>query len=134
MLASDLGSDHPAGTIELSRETDNIVVLSLEGEFDMANAAWVSEHIDRALDTDHVVIDLSPATFIDSSIINVLVHTAGFAESRGRAAVVKLSTSEIVERVVQLSGVEQFLPRVHTREQAMELIHQHILSGDAARK
>jgi anti-anti-sigma factor len=123
--ASQLDS---GGTVELSRESEHIVVLALQGEFDMANASKLAEQIDQALYTDHVIIELGAATFIDSSILSVLVHTAGVAERRGRAAVVQLATGDPVEHVVRLTDIDRFVPCVPTRAQATKLILQHTVT------
>ena len=85
MLAAPLGSKHSEGVISVVPETDEIVAVCLEGEFDMANARTVGEEIDRTLQSGKdLILDLSEATFIDSSLTDVLIRavTAGVKKSK----------------------------------------------------
>src|SRR4026208_2608030 len=75
MHASSLGSEHLNGVIRVVPETDEIVAVCLEGEFDLTNAPSFRDEADRALETgDGLIFDLSEATFIDSSVIHVIVR------------------------------------------------------------
>ena len=114
-----------AGMLHVAPETDEIVALSLEGEWDMDNAPRLVEESERALaDHKHLVLDLSQATFIDSSVVNALFVARKQASARGRLAVLQLGTAAIVELVLELSGIERVLPRVHTRAEAIDTIRQ----------
>jgi anti-anti-sigma factor len=109
------------GTLRVVSETDEIVALSLEGEFDMANAPRIVEASERVLvNNKYLILDLSQATFIDSSVINALFVARKQANARGQLAVLQLGTSAIVELILKLSGIERVLPRVHTRAEAIE--------------
>lgn len=115
----------PPGTLHVVHETDEIVALCLEGEFDLANAPRIIEESERVLvDDKHLVLDLSRATFIDSSVIGALCVAHKRARARGRLAVLQLGTAAIVELVLRVSGIERVLPRVHTRAEAIDTIRQ----------
>jgi anti-anti-sigma factor len=116
-------SDDAPGTLHLVPETDEIVALSLVGEFDLANAPRIVEESERVLaDEKHLILDLSRATFIDSSVINALFGAHKRAKERGRLAVLQLGTAAIVELVLKVSEIERVLPRVHTRAEAIGTI------------
>lgn len=70
-------------------------------------------------DDKHLVLDLSRATFIDSSVI---AHKQ--ARASGRLAVLQPGTAAVVELVLGVSGIERVLPRVHTRAEAIDTIRQ----------
>lgn len=124
MTTARLSVDAP-GTLHVVPETDEIVALCVEGEFDMANAPRIVEESERVLTNDkHLILDLSQATFIDSSVINALFVARKQANARGRLAVLQLGTAAIVELVLKISGIEHVLPRVHTRAEAIATIHQ----------
>jgi anti-anti-sigma factor len=124
MLASSVDSDHQ-GVIRLVPETDEILAVSLEGAFDLANAPALGRQIDRALETGNgLIVDLSKATFIDSSVINVLVRASKAAGARGQAMVIQLGTAALVERVLELARLEQVLPRAHDRQEAVRVVQQ----------
>ena len=77
MQASPIGSEHRDGAISVVPETDAIVAVCLEGDFDLTNAQALGEQLDRALGSGNgVIVDLSEATFVDSSVIHVLVRGA----------------------------------------------------------
>jgi anti-sigma B factor antagonist len=115
-----------SGTVNVAPETDDIVALRLEGEFDIANSPRLNEEIDQALtDGKHLIVDLSEATFIDSSVINALFRARNNAATRRRIAVLQLGTAAIVERALQISNIERALPRTHTRAEAIQTIQQY---------
>ena len=130
MLASSLGSKHPQGAISVVPETDEIVAVCLEGEFDMADARTVDEEIDRTLEGGKdLIFDLSEATFIDSSLIAVLMRAVKAAHGREQVIVLQLGTAAIVERVLEIVRIEQVLPRAHDRQEAIGIIHQKAVAA-----
>jgi anti-anti-sigma factor len=131
MQTTSFETEEAPGTVTVVPETDDIVALCLEGEFDMANSPRLNEEIDRAItDGKHLILDLSQATFIDSSVINALFRARKNAATRRRIAVLQLGTAAIVELALELSNIERALPRTHTRAEALEAIHRY--AGNAA--
>lgn len=125
MLAAPLGSKHSEGVISVVPETDEIVAVCLEGEFDMANARTVGEEIDRTLQSGKdLILDLSEATFIDSSLTDVLIRAVTAGREKEQAIVLQLGTAAIVERVLEITKIEQLLPRAHGRQEAVRIIQQ----------
>ena len=121
MLASSLGSKHRAGAIGIAPESGEIVVLSLRGELDMADARDLADQIDRTLECGkNLILDLSKATFIDSSVIHVFVPASEAAGARGQAIVLQLGgTAQVVERALEMTRTEHVLPRAHDRQAAV---------------
>ncbi len=123
MHASPVGSEH--GAIRVIHETDEIVAVCPEGEFDHANAPALGDEIDRALEAGKdLILDLSAVTFIDSSVIRVLLRASETAAGRRQAIVLQLGTAAIVERVLEIVGIEGLLPRAHDRQEALRIIQQ----------
>lgn len=113
------------GEIHVVAATDEIAALCLEGEFDMANAPRIIEEGERVLaDHKQVILDLSDATFIDSSVIQALARLAAEATKNGRIAVLQVGTPATVERVIEISGIDRAIPRTQTRPEAIDTIHQ----------
>ena len=126
MLASSIDSHRPQGVISVVQETDEIVAVCLEGEFDIANARTVGEEIDRTLEGGkNLIVDLSEATFIDSSVIAVLMRAAKAAHGREQAIVLQHRTAAIVERVLEITRIEEVLPRAHDRHEAVRIIQEN---------
>jgi anti-anti-sigma factor len=113
------------GKVHVRPETDNIVAISLEGEFDRANSFLISEQAEQALDEDkHLILDLSGASFIDSSTIHALVQAQNAAAKQGLVIVLQLGTAATVERALQLSGIDQLVPRAGTRGEAVQTLQR----------
>jgi anti-sigma B factor antagonist len=106
------------GELALERTEAGLAVLTISGEHDLSTAPKLRRHLNSLLDEGAgTVIDLSPATFIDSSILGVIL------EGRRRAAdgevgfaVVHADGGDAVDRVLQVTGLRAELP-VHARRQ-----------------
>jgi anti-anti-sigma factor len=127
MHASSLGSEHRDGVIRVVPEADGIVAVCLEGDFDLANAAALSKEVDRALENgNNLILDLSHASFIDSSVVHVLVRAAKAVNGSQRAVVLQLGTAAVVERVLGIVGIERVLPRAHDRQEAVRITQEKV--------
>ena len=101
MHASLSSSEVCDGVIRVLPETDEIVAISLEGDFDARNAAAFDTEVAHVLgDVNNLILDLSEATFIDSSVVHVLVRAAQAVEGSDRTVVLQLGTAALVERVL----------------------------------
>ena len=125
MSASSLGSEQRAGVVRVVPETDEIVAVCLEGDFDLGNAPALGTEVGRALENGNdLILDLSQATFIDSSVVHVLVNASKAVIGSDRAVVLQLGTAAIVERVLEIAEIERVLPRAHERQEAVRIIQQ----------
>lgn len=130
MPASSIGPEHRAGTIRVDAETDGIIAVCLDGDFDLANAPVLRDHIDSTLEAGNdLIVDLSQATFIDSSVINVLFDGAKAAVGRNQTVVLQLATAPVVERALELVQVERVLRRAQSRTEAVQLIRRTAASA-----
>ena len=115
----------PGGHIHLVPEGDGIVAICMEGEIDLINAPELLQHAAQAIELHrHLVLDLSDATFVDSSAIHAIVKVRANAERAGCVAVLQMGTAATVERAIEITGVEQLMPRVKSRGEAIEAIHR----------
>ncbi len=67
-----------------------------------------------------MIVDVSSAEFIDTSTIHVLVRAKKAANQRNRRFNLVLGTTSLVERVFEITGVLEFLNRVHSPEEALQ--------------
>jgi anti-anti-sigma factor len=120
-----IGAEDGKPRLQVTEETDAIVAISLEGEWDMASAPLLTAQTQRALaDEKHLILDLSRATFIDSSTINALIKTHATASDRGQRLVLQLATAANVERILEVSGIDHLIPRVSSRSGAIQIIQE----------
>lgn len=125
MVASSFGTHHRDGAIRVVPETGEIVAVCLEGEFDLGNAPVLREHVHSALETGKdLIVDLSEATFIDSSVISVLFDAAKAVDGRDQTVALQLATAPVVERALELVAIESVLPRAHSRTEAVQMIQR----------
>ncbi len=95
-------------------------MLTISGEHDLSTAPTLRRRLDGLLDEGTAtVVDLSPATFVDSSILGVIL------DGRRRAAdvevgfsVVHANGADAVDRVLEVTGLRAELPVHANREDA----------------
>ena len=107
-------------TIEVSSPQPHAALVVLAGEHDLHSADEVQQTFDQSLAVyDHLIVDLSRADLIDSSIIGVLLQAMKNAVELGRKFNVVLGSVPVAERILEVSGVVPLLNVVPTVEQAL---------------
>ena len=107
-------------TIEVRTPQPNAALVVLAGEHDLHSANEVQQTFDQSLAAcDHLIVDLSTAEFIDSTIVGVLLQTKNKAAELDRRFTVVLATAPAVERILEVTGVVRLLNVVPTVEQAL---------------
>jgi anti-sigma B factor antagonist len=106
------------GEFALERTDDGLSVLTISGEHDLSTAPELRRRLDELLDEGTAcVIDLSPSTFIDSSILGVILDGRRRAADRNVSfAVVHSNGADAVNRVLEVTGLRAELP-VHARRE-----------------
>jgi anti-anti-sigma factor len=97
-------------TMSSQRDGDDHTIC-LFGELDLASADGVEQELQRveATDAGSIVVDLSGLTFMDSTGLRLLL--SAHARSREQADRLALRRGPpSVQRVVELSGVDDLLP------------------------
>ncbi|MGH2923816.1 MAG: STAS domain-containing protein, partial [Solirubrobacterales bacterium] len=90
------------------------------GEHDLSTAPGLRSRLEQVIaDGDPVVVDLSAATFIDSSILGTLLQARCDAGEAGVGfAVAHADGGDAVGRVLDITGVRKDLPVHRSREEA----------------
>lgn len=111
---------------EVRRESggDGIEVVALTGEHDLGTVPEVREAFEAAADGNRaLVVDLSSATFVDSSILGAVLEARRLAGETGRGfAVACEGAEEPVRRVLEVTGLAEELPVHPTREAALSAL------------
>jgi anti-anti-sigma factor len=108
--------------IVVERAEPGVEVVTVTGEHDLSTAPELQRRLDAALDSGAAVaIDLLQTTFIDSTVLRVLICTRERASERGIGFSVALgdSTGHGVRRLLELTGIEQRLQAAPTRAAAI---------------
>jgi stage II sporulation protein AA (anti-sigma F factor antagonist) len=93
------------------REDDGHVVVAAGGELDLATASALEDAVlPPVRDGRHVVVDLRELEFMDSSGVRVIVaaHLAA-QEHGGRLSLVRLAVGTPIQRVLEISGLDDVL-------------------------
>lgn len=111
-----------AGEVKVEQPGEGLSVIALEGEHDLGTASDVRDAIAAAADAgDAIVIDLCPTTFVDSSILGVVLEARRSAHDEERGFAVGCDgTVEAVRRVLEVTGLQDELPVHPDRTAAIE--------------
>ena len=115
----------PTSRIGVERLDADVAVLELEGEHDLNTASQLRQQLDELLEQGHsIVVDLSTATFVDSSVLAALLRARQRAEEEGQrfAVAVPEAAGEGVRRVIEVTGLATVMPVRGTREEALRAV------------
>jgi anti-sigma B factor antagonist len=117
------------GRIEAADSEGGWPVLAMSGEHDLSTAPELRARLHELGDTSAVIIDLDQTTFVDSSILGVLV--GGLRRARERDVPFGLVLGEnahpAIRRIFELTGLHDVFPIYGSRAEA-----QSGLSGSTA--
>lgn len=103
---------HPARIISLHSGS---VSVQLSGELDLVSGPFLTEQFDVALGmSPDLVVDLTEVTFIDATVITVLLKAQQQALVRD-GSLVLIGASSWVEKVLRVSRVTEAIPLLPQR-------------------
>jgi anti-anti-sigma factor len=106
--------------VQVERPADGTAVVVFSGEHDMATEREVSELLHSLVRWDKLIVaDFSSASFVDSSMLGVLLDANEQARELGKTFRLQLGTAAIVHRAFEICGVFVAIERVTTREEAL---------------
>ena len=112
-----------ARTIVLDDSEGDVLQVVVRGEHDIYTAPSLRDRLAEALAAEPagVVVDLSGATFLDSSILGALLEARRQAMERGVGYVVCLGETPEpgVERILEITGLVPVFPVVRARDEAL---------------
>jgi anti-sigma B factor antagonist len=109
-------------TITLDKLEDDIPVVVVEGEHDIYTAPTLRERLEEALERGGgVVVDLTAATFVDSSVLGALLDARRRAleATQGFVVCVGETVEPGVQRILDITGLVPVLPVLRRRDEAI---------------
>ena len=85
-----------------------MAVVTLSGEHDIASSHEVRRALAEVRDAPLVVVDLHECTFIDSTVLGVLVSASRRSAEVGRR-LVAANASGIVAKALEITGLDELL-------------------------
>ena len=111
---------HASKTFRSNDQLDGTAVVVFSGEHDMATEPEVGISSTRCVRWDKLIVaDFSSASFVDSSVLGVLLDTNAKARELGKTFRLQLGTADIVQRAFEICRVFAVIERVATREEAL---------------
>lgn len=114
-----------ANPIVLDDAAGDVVVVVVEGEHDIYTAPTLRERLDEAIGRGGgIVVDLSGATFVDSSVLGALLDARRRALEAHQGFVVCVgdSVEPGVQRILDITGLVPVLPVVSGRDAAIDAV------------
>ena len=121
-MGDDQGNYEDVRIGEMSLQTEaGVTVLSISGEHDLNTAPDLRKQLEELIrDGSSIVVDLSPATFLDSSILGVILEARRQAlEGELGFAVAHANGAQAVTRVLDITGLRTELPVHDSRDAAL---------------
>lgn len=118
-----------ANPIVLDDAAGDVVVVLIGGEHDIYTAPTLRERLDEALGRGGgVVVDLTAATFVDSSILGALLDARRRAQEHEQGFVVAVGAGVEpgVQRILDITGLVPVLPVVNDREAAISAARDRV--------
>ena len=112
-----------ANPIVLDETAGDVVVVVVEGEHDIYTAPALRERLSQAIERGGgIVVDLTGATFVDSSVLGALLDARRRALEAGQGFVVCVgeTVEPGVQRILDITGLMPVLPVLRGREEAIE--------------
>jgi anti-anti-sigma factor len=114
----------PRPASEVEALSASVAVATLRGEHDLSTKSEVAGALATACKHAYVVVDLSDCTFIDSTVIALLLTAhRRQVEREGQLHVVVPSGAYAVQRIVTLANLGSILTIHETRDEALAAIH-----------
>jgi anti-anti-sigma factor len=110
------------GDLRVDTSEPGVVIVALAGEHELYGALKLRRRLDALIDEGlTLVVDLTHATFLDSSIVSVLLEARDRARRGGTkyAIVLDESTGDSVRRMFEITGLHRYLPVAPSLEAAL---------------
>ncbi len=86
------------------------VCIRMQGEYDIADRDRVQETFDVAAPAPYVVVDLSNATYLDSSMLGAFIRLRNQREPEHPNALGFLEPSAPLRRLIEIAGLASVFP------------------------
>ncbi len=104
-------------SVDVEHPAPGLAIVSLRGEHDLGTRQRLAETLGQAGDGCDLLVDLSDCTFLDSTVLGVLLAAAQEREAAGsRLGLVVPPETHIVYRITSVAGIAAFLPIYPSRE------------------
>ena len=112
--------------------TDEILIVSLDGELDHHSSTVVREEIDKTIEafhSRHLIFNFERVTFMDSSGIGVIMGRYNkITQLEGRLFVA--GCNMYIDRILDMAGIYTIAERMNTEKNAIDKIKFEIIQEE----
>jgi anti-anti-sigma factor len=114
----------PGGRIEVSNVAPHVWVVAVHGEHDLSTVSQVDDAVSAVFAAgSRMVIDLTSASFIDSTILKGLLQAREKANQQSSDELVIVAPpGTMPRRVIDMIGIATWIPIFDSREAALNAI------------
>jgi anti-anti-sigma factor len=106
--------------VVVSTPRPGAAVIDLRGEHDLVTKDELSALVANLVDTHElVVIDVTRAKFIDSSVVTTVLTYDRIARERGKKLRLQVGTTAVVRRMLEVTSILAIVEHANTREEAL---------------
>jgi len=110
-------------TVEVESVATDIGIATLRGEHDLTTKEALSDALARASAHSCLLVDLGACTFLDSTVIGLIVATCQrMWEQDRRLELVIPPEAEPIHRVMRVAGLATFVTIHATRSEALAIL------------
>jgi anti-sigma B factor antagonist len=108
-------------TIEIDRSVASVTIVTLRGEHDLSSAPELRYVLEKAAaDGDHVTLGLSVVSFIDSTILAVIIGGLRRARELNLGFTLFVAHEDNLTRILEITGLLAVFPAYRTQEEAVD--------------
>jgi anti-sigma B factor antagonist len=112
----------PSVRVELNQVAPHLWLVSVHGDYDLSNSSEIEAAISTAFEAgSRVVVDLTDASFIDSSVLGCLLSAKQRAGMQHDLSIVAAPGS-MPRRILEVTNLAAHIPVYDTRAQALETV------------
>jgi anti-anti-sigma factor len=109
--------------VEVESVASDIGIATLRGEHDLATTATLSDALARASAHTCLLVDLGECTFLDSTVIGLIVATCQRMWERDRRLELVIPReAEVIHRAMRVAGLTTFVTIHATRTEALAIL------------
>jgi anti-anti-sigma factor len=106
--------------LEVSSPTPGVAVAALKGEHDLSTGPELRALLQKLIgENSKVLVDVTEAEFIDSTVLQTLMLAAGLARKADQRFILVAGTRPIVSTALRVSGVINCLECANSVEEAL---------------
>jgi anti-anti-sigma factor len=123
----------PSSAIEIGAHSPAISIVTLRGEHDLHSWSEITLALANASQRPGVVIDLTACTFLDSTMLTVLLVAAKQLRARDGELAVVIPRQAEISRIFEVMNVDALVAIHETRSAAVAALCEEASSEEAPR-